>query len=289
MPTLRLIVRYDGMHLSGWQRQPGVRTVQQSLEQAIESMTATPTRVAGAGRTDAGVHAYAQVAAFKTESKISCMGWRLGLNSKLPKDVAVTDVRVVQDDYDPRRASGGKRYRYLICNTPTRDPMLRDRAWHIHQPLDVERMQEAAKPLVGTHDFAGFRASDCERMSTKRTLFRVEILRDFRGSLGLIAIEVEGTAFLKNMVRIIAGTLVDIGRNRLAVTTLADVLAHGDRTKAGITAVAHGLYLDEVFVRAEYRLPDDVLNLRPAYADRILGIEPDDAALDESDDGADEG
>jgi tRNA pseudouridine38-40 synthase len=270
MPTIRLIVRYDGAGLSGWQRQRGVRTVQAELEAAAAAMAGAPVRVHGAGRTDAGVHALAQVASFHTAASIPERGWLLGLNSRLPPEVGVREARVVPDGSDPRRASGGKRYRYLVLASRVRDPLLRDRAWHVHDPLDLGAMERAAAVLVGRHDFRAFRAADCERPTTVRHLFRVALLERHAGHPELLALEVEGTAFLKNMVRIIAGTLVDVGRGRLAEAAVPALLAEGERTRAGITAPPHGLYLDEVFVRAEYRLPDDSLRERPAHAEAMM-------------------
>lgn len=280
MPTLRLIVRYDGTGLSGWQRQRGVRTVQAELESAAASMAGEPVRIHGAGRTDAGVHALAQVAAFHTNAIIPPKGWMLGLTSRLPEQIAVREAREVPDGYDPRRVSAGKRYRYLILAERIRDPLLRTRAWHVHDKLDFDAMTRAAAHLVGRHDFRAFRAADCERQSTIRHLFRVELLRGYGGCEALIAVEVEGTAFLKNMVRIIVGTLVDVGRGRLAESAIPVLLASGDRTRAGITAPPHGLYLDEVFVRPEFRLPNDSLRLRPAYAEAMLQAEAPSASLD---------
>jgi tRNA pseudouridine38-40 synthase len=283
MPTLRLIVRYDGTALSGWQRQRGVRTVQEELERAAGAMARAPVRVHGAGRTDAGVHALAQVAAFHTDARIPPKGWLLGLTSLLPEDIALREAREVPDGYDPRRASGGKRYRYLVLNTRMRDPLLRHRAWHVYDALDVGAMERAAAHLVGRHDFRAFRAADCERVSTVRHLFRVALLRGYAGNPELLALEVEGTAFLKNMVRIIVGTLVDVGRGRLPEAIVPELLACGDRTRGGITAPPQGLYLDEVFVRPEYRLPDDSLALRPPYADAVLGAEPGEIAPEDDD------
>lgn len=263
-------MRYDGTHLSGWQRQRNARTVQEELERAASALANETVRVHGAGRTDAGVHALAQVASFETKANIPMKGWRLGMNSKLPPEISVIEAREVADGFDPRRASAGKRYRYLIHHHPSRDPLLRDRAWHVYDELDLDAIERAATQLVGVHDFRGFRAADCERTSTVRHLFRVAVVRGYHGNPTLLAIEVEGTAFLKHMVRIITGTLIDIGRARLPESVITEVLQSGDRTRAGITAPPHGLYLDEVFIRPEYRLPDDSLNLRPSYADRIV-------------------
>lgn len=270
MQTVRLVVRYDGAHFAGWQRQRGVATVQEALEDAVATMVGERVTVRGAGRTDAGVHALAQVAAFHSPRAIHTRGWRLGLTSRLPPTVAVTDAREAQPDFDPRRASAGKRYRYLLHLGPIRDPMLHQRAWHIHGKLDLEKLRNEAAHLVGTHDFSAFRASDCERDTTTRTLFRVALVEGFMGRDDLVAVEVEGTAFLKNMVRVIVGTLVDVARDRLAPGTVVARFADGDRTLAGITAPAEGLYLDEVWLHPQWRLADDVLNLRPAYAEPLI-------------------
>lgn len=270
MPTVRLIVRYDGTDFSGWQRQRGVPTVQESIEIAASVMACERVTVRGAGRTDAGVHAHGQLAAFRTEADIPDHGWRLGLTGRLPRSIGITDARRVQDDFDPRRASAGKRYRYLIISSPHRDPLLRDRAWHLWGDLDVSLMRREAEALVGSHDFAAFRAADCERETTVRTLFRVDVLDRFQGRDDLIAVEVEGTAFLKNMVRVIVGTLVDVGRGRLPPGTVRKRLADHDRTLSGMTAPPQGLYLDEVFIKDEWRVDADPLRPCPAYAWRYL-------------------
>ena len=284
MPTVRLIVRYDGTSLSGWQRQRGVRTVQEELERAASVMARETVRVHGAGRTDAGVHALAQVAAFHTNATIPMKGWLLGLTSNLPPEIAIREAREVPDGYDPRRASGGKRYRYLILNERMRDPLLRDRAWLVYDSLDVNRMRETANQFVGWHDFKAFRAADCERIATVRHMYRVAIVEGYGGRDGMLALEVEGTAFLKNMVRIITGTLVDIGRGRLDPGVVAKLLAgEGTRGDGGITAPPQGLYLDEVFVRPEHRLADDTLKVHPGYANAQATWKPtgDDESVDE--------
>ncbi len=266
MPTVRIIVRYDGTPFSGWQRQRGVFTVQQELEDAIAKMTGQRVTLRGAGRTDAGVHALAQVAAFHTPAQIPVRGWTLGLTTLLPAGISVTDAREVPDGYDPRRISGGKRYRYLVLTRRVRDPLMRDRAWHVWDPLDVDRLRASALPLVGRHDFGSFRAADCERKTSVRELFAVRWVPRWQERDDLLAFEVEGTAFLKNMVRIIVGTLVDIGRGRYDVGRVSELLARPDRTLAGMTAPPHGLYLDEVFVRPEHRLADDILQPPPIAA-----------------------
>ncbi len=268
--TIRLIVRYDGTGLSGWQRQRGVATVQEHLEIAASTIACEPITMRASGRTDAGVHALAQVVSFRTKAVVPERGWKLGLTSKLPPQVSVLDARVAADGFDPRRASAGKRYRYLVHAAPVRDPLLRERAWHIWGDLDLGRMESEAAALVGEHDFNAFRAADCDRVSARRHIWRMAIIPRWHGHEGLVAIEVEGTAFLKNMVRIITGTLVDVGRGRLPAGTVKARLADGDRTRSGMTAPAQGLYLDEVFLKPEWLLPGDALRPRPDYADAVL-------------------
>ncbi len=283
MPTLRLIVRYDGTGLSGWQRQRGVPTVQEHLEIAASAIACEPITMRASGRTDAGVHALAQVVSFRTTASVPEKGWKLGLTAKLPPQVSVLDARVAADDFDPRRASAGKRYRYLLLASPVRDPLLRERAWHIWGDLDLELMEREARSFLGAHDFDAFRAADCDRVGTRRHLWRVAVIPRWHGHEGLVAIEVEGTAFLKNMVRIITGTLVDVGRGRLPEGTVRARLEDGDRTRAGMTAPAQGLYLDEVFLKPEWLLHDDVLRPRPDYADAVLAPARPPHDLDEDD------
>jgi len=283
MPTVRLVVRYDGASYSGWQRQRGVPTVQEALEDAASVMSVARITVRGSGRTDAGVHALGQLASFQTDKEIPAHGWRLGLNGRLPPSISVWDARIVRDGFDPRRASAGKRYRYLLHLHPDRDPMLHRRAWHLYGPMDLAAMRAEAADLVGTHDFRAFRAADCERETTVRSLWRVDIVERWQGRDDLVAVEVEGTAFLKNMVRVIVGTLVDVGRGRLPAGTVRARLADLDRTRGGMTAPPDGLYLDEVFVRPEWREEGDVLRLRPAAADAILSPSTAPASASEDD------
>ncbi len=285
MPTVRLIVRYDGTGLSGWQRQRGVPTVQEHLEIAAATIACEPITMRASGRTDAGVHALAQVVSFRTKLTIPDKGWKLGLTSKLPPQVAVLDAREAREDFDPRRASAGKRYRYLLHTGPVRDPLTRDRAWHLYDNLDLAAMQREAQHLVGEHDFNAFRAADCDRVSARRHIWRVAVIPRWHGHEHLVAIEVEGTAFLKNMVRIITGTLVDVGRARLPEGTVAARLRDGDRTRSGVTAPAQGLYLDEVFLKPEWLLDHDILRPRPAWADAVFApvSQPANLDLDEDD------
>jgi tRNA pseudouridine38-40 synthase len=240
--TLRLVIEYDGTDFAGWQRQIGQRTVQASLEEALQAMTGQAVRVTGAGRTDAGVHAEGQVASARVHSRIPTGGFLRGLNAHLPPDMAVRDVSDVDPGFDARRSARGKTYRYQIWNHLTRSPLQRRASWHYRAPLDTHAMREAAAAFVGEHDFRAFRASDCDRKNTVRLIRSFEV--DRRGAL--IRCEVEGTAFLKNMVRIMVGTLVQAGHGELDATGVRCLLEAGDRTQSGVTAPAHGLTLVRV-------------------------------------------
>lgn len=240
--NLRLVVEYDGTDFAGWQRQDGQRTVQGCLEEAVKEMTGEAVFVRGAGRTDAGVHAFGQVANFRTTKAIPTGGFLRGLNANLPPDIAVLEVADVPDEFDARLRARGKLYRYTIWNHLVRSPLHLRTSWHCRAALDLPTMREAARTFIGMVDFRAFRASDCERKTTVRLLRQLEIRQ--RGAL--VTCDVEGTAFLKNMVRILVGTLVEVGRGRLTPADVARIQAEGDRTKAGVTAPAHGLALIRV-------------------------------------------
>jgi tRNA pseudouridine38-40 synthase len=240
--TLRLLVEYDGTDFCGWQRQLNQRTVQQCLEEAFAAMTGTHLHVQGAGRTDAGVHADGQVASVEVASRIPALGFMRGLNTHLPRDIAVLDVADVAAGFNARHSARGKIYRYNIWNHPVRSPRQARQAWHIFAPLDVHAMRAAAGILAGEHDFRAFRAADCERKTTVRLLRRFEVNREG----ALITCEVEGTAFLKNMVRILVGTLVAVGHGKMTTDHVSALLKNGDRTQAGMTAPAQGLTLATV-------------------------------------------
>jgi tRNA pseudouridine38-40 synthase len=235
----RVIVEYDGTDFSGWQRQVEERTVQGTLEDALRAMIGESVFVRGAGRTDAGVHADGQVATFEIGVDIPPHGLLRGLNSELPPDVALVDVAEVPSDFDARFSARGKVYRYTVWSHFVRSPLRARRAWHVREPLDVEAIRTAAAALVGDHDFRAFRASDCDRRTTRRMVRGIDV--DRQGAV--LTIDVEATAFLKNMVRILVGTLIDIGRGRLEPDAVARMLATGDRTIGGMTAPPQGLTL----------------------------------------------
>ena len=242
--AILVTLAYDGTGFAGWQRQPGQRTVQGVLEEAIAELDGEPRRTRGASRTDSGVHAEAQLVSFDPERVIPESGWIMGLNRHLPDDAAVKRAEVRPRGYDPRRDATGKHYRYLIHTAEVRDPLLRDRAWHIGRPLDIEAMRRAAAVLIGTHDFAAFQAANDPRENTVRTMRAIEVHDGFWGHDSLIAIDVHGNAFLKNMVRILAGTLYEAGRGRYTVERIASLVGEsGARALAGPTAPPQGLTL----------------------------------------------
>jgi tRNA pseudouridine38-40 synthase len=236
---LRLLVEYDGTDFAGWQRQPGQRTVQGALEDAVRAMTGESVFIRAAGRTDAGVHADGQVASLDLQANIPVHGILRGLNTILPADLSLLEVSEAAPDFDARFSARGKVYRYTVWTHLVRSPRRARDTWHVRHPVDAEAMRAAAAALVGEHDFRAFRASDCDRKSTRRVVRRLEV--DRQGAL--LTIDVEATAFLKNMVRILVGTLVDVGRGRIEANVIPRMLETGDRTIGGMTAPAHGLTL----------------------------------------------
>jgi tRNA pseudouridine38-40 synthase len=240
--NLRLLIEYDGTDFSGWQRQDGQRTVQGCLEDAVRAMTGESVFVRGAGRTDAGVHARGQVANFHTAARIPVHGFLRGLNSNLPPDIAVIELSDVAPTFNARYHARGKLYRYAVWNHIVRSPLHGRTSWHCRAALDRHAMRDAASVFIGEHDFRAFRAADCERQTTVRLLRRLDV----HAAGALITFDVEGTAFLKNMVRILVGTLVEVGRGKLTREELVRIQASGDRTAAGMTAPAAGLTLIHV-------------------------------------------
>lgn len=206
--------------------------------------------VRGASRTDAGVHARGQRVAFESERAIPPRGWALGLAKHLPPAIGVRAAARVEAGYVPRFASQGKRYVYTWLRDPLRDPFLENRAWRIDGSLDVDAMRDETTAAIGTHDFAAFRSSADERTSTVRTIRRLDVVQPPEDPR-LLLLVVEGDGFLHNMVRILAGSLADVGLRRLAKGAFSRALATGVRTDLGRTAPAHGLLLDEVFLASE--------------------------------------
>jgi tRNA pseudouridine38-40 synthase len=240
-----LRIAYDGTLFHGWAAQHGARTVEETLRGAVLAMDPRASGLRGASRTDAGVHAEGQLVAFDAARDIPPRGWTLGLNQHLPEDVAARSARSVPAGFSPRFAARGKRYRYRVLVDDVRDPGWRTRAWRV-PTVDVDAMAREAEAAHGTHDFAAFRASGDPRTNTVRTLTRVAVERD--ADRRLLSAVVEGNAFLYNMVRILVGTMVDVGRGRLAPGAVSRALDARDRRIAGTTAPAHGLVLEHVDV-----------------------------------------
>ena len=241
---LRLTVEYEGTAYRGWQLQPDGPTVQAVLEQALSTALRERVRVRGAGRTDAGVHARGQIAAVRVrEVPADLERLQKSLNALTPDDVAVRDITLVDDAFDPRRHARSRVYEYRIWNVAAPSPFWRRHAWHVPSRLDVAAMDEAARVLEGEHDFASFRAADAEPLrSTVRRVLESSLRVDGR----LLVYRVEATAFLKHMVRNVVGTLVEVGRGERVAGTFRELLARRDRTRAGATAPAHGLVLVSV-------------------------------------------
>lgn len=239
---LRLLVEYDGTEFAGWQVQRGDRTVQGVLEAAVERLTGRKTRVSAAGRTDAGVHASGQVVCFDCERAIEPRTVLAALNALTPHDISIRSVEVVPAGFDPRRAARSRTYAYRILNRAVPSPFWKRYAWFLRQPLDVEAMQTGASHLIGEHDFSSFRAAGCDAAHPVRRVLRSELRREG----DLIVYEIEATAFLRQMVRTIVGTLVEVGLGKRRAEDVEVLLARRDRMQAGPTAPARGLCLTEV-------------------------------------------
>ncbi|WP_419749837.1 tRNA pseudouridine(38-40) synthase TruA [Terrisporobacter petrolearius] len=241
MRNLKLTIQYDGTKYCGWQKQPNSSGIQGTIEYAIYEITKEKVNIIGSGRTDAGVHALGQVANFKINSNIPAARIPDALNAKLPKDISIIDCQEVSDDFHSRYSATGKIYRYLIYNKPYRSPLYKDISYHVRYDLDIQKMRVEAQSLLGTHEFKGFMSSGSSVKDTVRTIHNISI----EESGDLIVLEVEGNGFLYNMVRILVGTLVDIGRGRID-KPLEEIIASQDRGEAGHTAPAHGLFLKKV-------------------------------------------
>lgn len=241
---MKLTLEYDGSAFCGWQRQLNGTSVQEVFERALSEIhSGDDIRTMASGRTDSGVHARGQVVSFRTPRTLALGSYQLGLNTLLPREVAVRQVEVAPDAFDARRWSRGKRYIYRVLASRHRSPLREGRVWTVFQPLDLEAMQEAARHLVGRRDFSAFRAADCDARDAVRELRRLDVVR----SGDELVFQVEATAFLKHMVRNLVGTLVSVGHGKRTAASMADLLASRDRTRAGRTAPAEGLCLDEVF------------------------------------------
>lgn len=248
MPTILLTISYDGTKYSGWQVQPNGLAVQQVVEDAFEQLLGERVQVRSSGRTDAGVHARAMAASFSTSRELPLRAFVEGANRFLPADIAIQSARIVPEGFKPITMAHAKHYRYTIINSSVRAPLDRLYSWQVREPLDLVAMEEGAARFVGSHDFAAFRASNCVAKTTVRRIDSVRITRE-----GVrITVDVVGGGFLKNMVRVMVGTLVDIGKGRFTPSDIERLLQEGDRKEAGSTAPACGLCLIQVVYPEEF-------------------------------------
>ncbi len=239
MATFKLILEYDGTAYAGWQRQPNQPTVQEAVETAVRSVAQIAIPVIAAGRTDAGVHALGQVASFIAEKPLSPGEWLRALNATLPEDINARSVERVADDFHARYSAVRKLYAYRILHRSERSALERTRAWHLYGKLNLDAMREAAGHLVGKYDFSSFQGHPTDVENPICDLKRLEIVRD----QDIVRIELEADRFLKQMVRAMVGTLVEVGQEKRKPEEMKKILDAKDRRAAGYTAPAHGLYL----------------------------------------------
>ena len=240
MPNLKLILEYDGTHYHGWQRQPSLSTIQGILEEAIRKVTGEKVTVIGAGRTDAGVHALGQVANFKTKTRLKPDAWQRALNSVLPEDIVVRQAEKVSDRFHARYDARGKIYQYRILNRSFRSAIQRKHQWVVYPCLKTVRMRAAAHLLRGRHDFSAFQGGS--KQNRKRALCTVKRLALARQGDDIF-ITIEADRFLHQMIRMIVGTMVEVGKGKRSPTEIRKILESKDQSQAGQTAPPQGLFL----------------------------------------------
>ena len=243
MRNIKLLIEYEGTNYAGWQVQKNLPTIQGTIQEKLKILTGEEIELTSASRTDAGVHALGQVANFRTVRGISLHSVQMGLNALLPDDIAVKSAEDVSMDFDSRKDAKSKTYRYLILNRPYPSAINRNFSWHVFQKLDTDAMKKAASYLVGKKDFTSFRAAECDALHFVREILSFSIKKK---DDGFLEIEVKGTAFLRHMVRIMVGTLVAIGKDKIKVEDFQRIIGAKDRRLAGMTAPPYGLFLKEV-------------------------------------------
>jgi tRNA pseudouridine38-40 synthase len=242
MRNIKLSIEYDGTGYHGWQSQVNATAVQDVICSAIRGLTGETINLTGSSRTDTGVHAYGQVANFLTASEIPADRFSYALNGALPYDIVIKRSEEVDMDFHSRFSAKGKKYRYLIYNSAFPSALMRNRAYHVLYKLEVEAIEQAAQAFLGTHDFSAFRATGSSVKTAERTITGVSVNKVNE----VIEFEIEGDGFLYNMVRIIVGTLVDVGRGKIKPGDIPVIIESKDRKRAGKTAPPYGLYLVEV-------------------------------------------
>ena len=242
MRNIKLTIEYDGKDFNGWQKQPGKPNIQGSIEYAIEQITGEKIELFASGRTDAGVHAYGQVANFKTNSNLPIEKFPIAINTKLKRSIRILNAEEVQESFHSRLTCKRKTYRYVINNSPIASAIYRNLETHIPQKLNVDKMKKAIKYFEGEHDFKAFKASGTSSKSSVRTIYDAKVYQNG----DKIYIELTGNGFLYNMVRIIAGTLVEVGLEKIEPEKIEEIIKEGRREMAGKTLPPNGLYLVDV-------------------------------------------
>ena len=242
MRNIRLVIEYDGKSFNGWQKQPNKLNIQGEIERAIEELTGEKIDLIASGRTDAGVHALGQVANFRTESNIPTDKFAIAINSKLKKSIVIKSAEEVDEKFHSRYSVKEKTYRYTINNSKYGTALFREMEYHYPIKLNVEKMKEAIKYFEGEHDFSAFKASGTSSKSSVRKIFKAEVVE----SNERIYIELTGNGFLYNMIRIIAGTLIDVGVEKIKPEEIINIIESKDRKQAGKTLPPQGLCLIEV-------------------------------------------
>lgn len=243
MRNIKLIIEYDGKKFGGWQKQPNKLNIQGEIEKAIEEITGEAVELNASGRTDAGVHSLGQTANFKTNSEIDISKMAIAINSKLKQSIRIIKAEEVDEKFHARYSCKGKKYKYVINNSKYGSAIYRDLEYHMPIKLNVEAMQKGIKYFEGEHDFKGFKASGTSSKSSVRTIYSAKVIEDGER----IIVEIEGNGFLYNMVRIISGTIVDVGLGKIKPEEIPEIIESKDRTRAGKTLPPQGLYLVEVY------------------------------------------
>ena len=245
MRNIKLKIEYDGKDFNGWQKQPNKLNIQGEIERAIKDITGEEVELYASGRTDAGVHAIGQVANFKTNSNVPIEKFPIALNTKLKRSIRVLEAEEVEESFHSRYNCKKKTYRYVINNSENGTAIYRNFEYNFSQKLDIDKMKEAAEFFVGEHDFKGFKASGTSSKSSIRTIYKAEVIKQNEK----IIIELTGNGFLYNMVRIISGTLIEVGIGKIQPSEIKDIIKSGERERAGKTLPPQGLYL----VKVEYK------------------------------------
>ena len=240
--NIKLTIEYDGKDFNGWQKQPTKLNIQGTIEQAIKQITGEDVELNASGRTDAGVHALGQVANFKTNSQIPIEKFAIAINSKLKRSIVIKKAEEVDERFHSRLSCKKKTYRYIINNSPEGTAIYRNLETHIPQKLDLSQMKKAIKYFEGEHDFKAFKASGTSSKSSVRTIYKADIYQENEK----IFIEITGNGFLYNMVRIIVGTLVEVGLGKIKPEKIIDIIQQGKRENAGKTFPPNGLFLVSV-------------------------------------------